>query len=54
MIQNVIKRISDLLVMEEDRPERDSAGVCIPQNMDSVIRKKALKQCLQIIREELK
>jgi len=47
-MNNIRERIQILLNSEYKRPERDGAGVIIPNNVDSNIRRKAIQECLDI------
>ena len=50
-LDSKINRIKVLLEIESNRQEKDKAGIYIPTNMDAMIRKKALEDCLKILED---
>lgn len=46
-----IDRIEAMLRMEEQTPEKDDAGICIPKGLDSAIRAKAFNECLKVLKD---
>lgn len=50
-MQEKIERIERLMRDEENRQDKDAAGVYIPRNMDAHIRKQAFSECLKILRD---
>lgn len=47
---NPVERIEYMLKMEATRPEKDGAGIFIPQGMDAAIRRKTLEEVLKVMR----
>lgn len=46
------ERIQQLLDCANSIPMKDVAGIIIPAGVDSAIRAKAIKECLQIVQDE--
>ena len=51
-VKHIENRIINLVNRETNRQEKDDAGVYIPTSQDAIIRLKALKECLEIVRSE--
>lgn len=47
-----IERIEQLLAAEEHRSDKDAAGIIVAQRVDASVRRKAIEECLRILKSE--
>ena len=46
----IVERIEYMIKMEARRSEKDEAGVFVPGGMDAAIRRKAMEECLRVVK----
>ena len=47
-----VERVTRMLEMEAQMPQKDEAGIYIPSGLDAAIKVKSYEECLKIMRSE--